>query len=108
MTVIIPFKLIAFLIYTGALLGGAFGISVVVTDWRDDAIVTTTQASTGISRVEAQNVARSEAQQAARYAVCISLETDRVLLSGISEGQGDALAEGVRGLCEGETGFTIR
>lgn len=36
MTINIPLKAVAFIIYTLALLGGAFGISYAVFEWRDD------------------------------------------------------------------------
>ncbi len=36
MTINIPLKAVAFVLYTLALLGGAFGISYVVFEWRDD------------------------------------------------------------------------
>ena len=36
MTINIPFKAVAFVLYTLALLGGAFGISYAVFEWRDD------------------------------------------------------------------------
>ncbi len=36
MTINIPLKAVAFVLYTLALLGGAFGISYAVFEWRDD------------------------------------------------------------------------
>ncbi len=36
MTIRIPFKAVVFVVYTRALLGGAFGISYAVFEWRDD------------------------------------------------------------------------
>ena len=36
MTINIPLKAVAFVVYTLALLGGAFGISYAVFEWRDD------------------------------------------------------------------------
>ncbi len=36
MTIRIPIRLVLFILYTAAVLGGAFGISYVVFQWRDD------------------------------------------------------------------------
>ncbi len=36
MTIRIPLRVVAFVVYTLALLGGAFGISYAVFEWRDD------------------------------------------------------------------------
>ncbi len=126
MTIQIPVRFLLFVLYTAAILGGAVGISYAVFEWRDegegpdggitlqsldsriDSLSSSSGGSTGISRVEAQNVARSEAQRAARYAVCVSLEFEIARLGGISEGQVEALSEGIVALCEGRTGFTTQ
>lgn len=36
MTIRIPLRVLLFVLYTGAILGGAFGISYAVFEWRDD------------------------------------------------------------------------
>ncbi len=98
MTVTIPFKLIAFLIYTSALLGGAFGISVVVSDWRDDdAVITTTQTTTGIPIAQVQTIAKEEADRAFGDAIQATLCILQFIDQGLTSSQIEA---GVTGCIE--------
>ena len=45
MTINIPLKAVAFVLYTMALLGGAFGISYAVFEWRDDDATSVTDSA---------------------------------------------------------------
>ena len=99
MTVRIPLRLIALVLYTSALLGGAFGISVAVSDWRDDdAITNVTQTTTtsGISAAQARQIAREERDRAITLLACIisfrgsnlSVEQARIAVQGCREQAG--------------------
>jgi len=88
MTIRIPIRLLAVVVYTLALLGATFGISVAVSDWRDDdAIVTTTYTTTGISELEARQIAREEGdravQQAATLTLCLEVEAKTLAARGV-------------------------
>ena len=55
MTINIPLKAVAFVLYTLALLGGAFGISYAVFDWRHDdeaSVTSSAPVDTGPSQAE--------------------------------------------------------
>jgi hypothetical protein len=101
MTVRIPVRIVALTLYTFALLAAAFGISAAVSDWReDDAITKVTQmtTTTGISAVDARQIARDEAERGLNVTFCLLVDMQKWVLRREMPTQAElqALEEGCR------------
>ncbi len=112
MTIQIPVKFLLFVLYTAAILGGAFGISYAVFEWRDegerpdggitlqsldsriDSLSSSSGGSTGISAFEARTIAQEEANEAFERALKATICIESFRGSGLSAGQLEAAIRG--------------
>jgi len=84
MTINIPLKAVAFVLYTLALLGGAFGISYVVFEWRDsDGSGNTSAIEQRIDELEGKVSAESDAQKCAGALAVVNDTPSRVIRDGL-------------------------
>ena len=116
MTIRIPIRFLLVVLYTGAILGGAFGISYAVFEWRDeggesdgrvtleslenriDSLNTRVNSlgggSAGVSALEARTIAQEEASKASEQAMKAVICMESFRGSGLSESQLKAAIQG--------------
>ena len=110
MTIRIPAQFIAFVVYTVALLGGAFGISYAVFEWRDDEVesdgtITLESLDNRIDRLDGQitslssrvgNVSLASGSTDSRQCHRALADLSIAVAEGITQGLGLSLTEKIR------------